>query len=185
MKGSRANERVEADLKAILAPKFPDMAVEVAHSDRWDRMCIIFRWPGFAGLLPEERFQRLAGAISDEFRQSRLNGFVWLELAPDETVDAYLKLPRSEDVAENEPALYRDLVNAKFFESLGAKMGPKPDATCRGGFHDTEVVLSAGKFSAHGIRDAKLLFIRHGVYCDCQVLQVVRSELAKLYSGAA
>ncbi len=184
MKRTRENERLEAELRAILSPKYPKMTVEVAHSDRWDRVCITFRWSGFAGLLPEERFQRLASAIPEDFRHSRLNGFVWLELAPGESVDAYLELPRSEDLADQEPTVYRELVEADFFKFLGAKMGPRPDNACRGDFHDTGVVLSARGFSDRGICEAKLLFIRHGAYCDCQVLQVVQPVLAKLYAGA-
>jgi len=183
MKRTRGNELLEAELRAILDPKYPDMTVEVAHNNRWNRMCATFRWAGFAGLLPEERFQRLATAIPEDFRHSRLKGFVWLELTPNETVETYLELPRSEDLAGREPAVYSKLRKADFFKALGAKMGPKPDSACRGDFHDTKVVLSASKFSDRGICEAKLLFIRHGAYCDCQVLQVIQPELARLYAG--
>ena len=33
--------------------------------------------------------------------------------------------------------------------------------------------------------DVRLLFIRHGVYCDCQVLQSAEPALAEMFAGAA
>ena len=181
----RRDRQLEAELAEMLAPHFSGMTVEVGHSDQWDRMCVTFRWPGFVTLLPEERFHRLARVIPSDFRDSRLDGFVWLELTPDETVEAFLRLPRSEEVAEREADIYADLLEAGFFESLGESMGPTPDRQCRGGFSEIEAVLSGKNCSAANIRDAKLVFIRHGAYCDCQVLQTVLPELAKSYAGAA
>ncbi len=179
------NKKLQDELAALIASAFPDMTVEVGHSARWDRDCVTFRSSGFAGLLPEERFHRLARAIPEDFRGSKLKGFVWLELTPKETIDAYLKLPRSEDIVNKEAAIYRELVAGGFFESLRKQMGSKPDASCQGGFSDSEAVMSTGGKSAVKIRNAKLLFIRHGVYCDCQVLNTVEPELQELFAGAA
>lgn len=161
------------------------MEIQVAHSDRWGRMCVTFRWAGFSGLLPEERFHRLTRAIPEDYRQSRLAGFVWLELAPDEAIDAYLKLPRSEDIADEEPRIYGVLVAAEFFAVLRNRMGSRPKDTCQGGFSNARAVLTDRGVSEREIRLAKLLFIRHGVYCDCQVLQTIEPTLEKLYAGAA
>ena len=179
------NKKLKDELTVLVAAAFPEMTVEVGRSDCWDRDCVTFRWSGFVGLLPEERFHRLARAIPEDFRESKLKGFVWLELTPKETIDAYLKLPRSEDIVSKEAAIYRGLVAGGFFESLRKKMGTKPDASCQGGFSDSEAVMSATGKSAVNIRNAKLLFIRHGVYCDCQVLNTVEPELQELFAGAA
>ncbi len=173
---------LEIELGAMLGERFEGISVDVAHSSRWDRMCVKFRWQGFTGLLPEERFRRLTEAIPDEFRETHLAGYVWLELAPSESVEAFLKLPRSEDVIDKEPKIYAGLVKAGFFESLSESMGSAPDKSCGGGFSQVESVLSAKDFSEAKIRDAKLAFIRHRAYCDCQVLLTAREELDKLHA---
>lgn len=177
--------RLAAELESMLTPQFDGMKVEVAHSERWNRMCVTFRWKGFADLLPEERFHRLAHVIPEEFRSSRLVGFVWLELAPKETIDSFLALPRSEDVAARERAIFGDLEEAVFFKTLAESMQPAPDRVCPGDFTLTAAALSYCGFSAERIRDAKLVFIRHGAYCDCQVLQTAQPVLAELYADAA
>ncbi len=175
-------ETLETKLVAMLADLFPGLTVEVGRSKRWNRMCASFRWSGFTGLLPEERFQRLAKAIPEGFRESQMKGFVWLELAPDETLESFLELPRSEDVTDREPALYAELVRADFFESLDEAMGVSPGESCRGDLSQADEILSAEHFSKDKIRDAKLVFIRHGVFCDCQIMETAQPALAELYA---
>ena len=173
------------ELATMLQPQFPGIEVGVEHSARWNRMCVTFRWEGFCGLLPEERFHRLASVIPVGFRDDRLNGFVWLELAPGETVEGFLKLPRSEDLAREEPSIYAGLIDAGFFDGLAGSLGNDPGKTCPGDFSTTSSILSAAGYAAAKITKAKCVFIRHGVYCDCQVLQSVRPTLAELHTGAA
>lgn len=185
MKGRREDKQLEAELAAILGPRFPGMTITTGHDDRWDRKCATFRWSGFNDLLPEERFRRLVSVIPDGFRTSRMSGVVWLELAPDETVEEYLRLPRSEDVADKQRDVYTDLIRVGFFDLLGKELGPSPETRCAGDFTLSAAVLSEGKCSADKIRDAKLTFIRHGVYCDCQVIPGAQPALAKLHAGAA
>ena len=178
------DKKLAAELELLLAARFEGMRVDVAHSDRWDRMCVTFRWSGFEGLLPEERFHRLAGVIPEGLRESRLKGFVWLELAPNESIESYLKLPRSEDIAEREAAVHKKLLEAAFYRALVASLGPRADTCCKGDFSGVEAVLSAKRWSRADVRDAKLVFIRHGAYCDCQVLQTVQPQLAEAYADA-
>src|SRR5262245_39473630 len=104
-----------AELTAILAAKFSGIRVETAHSTHWNRPCVTFRWHNFAGLLPEERFHRLVSAIPADFREKKLVGFVWLELADGETIDEFLRLPRSEDVADRGAKIYAGLMKAGLF----------------------------------------------------------------------
>ena len=179
------DQRLEADLSDLVCTTFPGITVRVEDNARWNRKSVTFSWSGFAGLLPEERFHKLVGVIPSDMRQSRMQGMVWLELAPGESVDDYLKLPRSEDSVEKEPAVYSMLVEANFFVDMANRIGSGPQSKCGGDFSVAESVLTSARFSASRIRDAKLVFIRHGVYCDCQILSSVQPELAKLYSGAA
>ncbi len=185
MAGQGRYRKLVADLTALLEPGFPGIAVEVEHSDRWDRMCVTFRWPGFADLLAEERFHRLVAAIPEKFRQDSLAEFVWLELTPEETVDAYLKLPRSEDIGKQEAAIYAMLVDAGFFGLLAETLGSAPKAKCPGDFSLSASILSGKARSPAQIRNAKLAFIRHGAYCDCQALLTAQNALATQHAGAA
>lgn len=175
------DKKLEADLTSMLAEEFPGLNVTIEHSDRWNRVCATFVWSGFADLLPEERFQRLVRLIPEDFREKRLAGLVWLELAPGESVEAFLKLPRSEDFAAREADVYAELESAGFFEALEKALGPEPQKACQGQFTELGVVLSRKKYSKKRIRDAKLLFILNGAYCDCQALLTVRRELSRLH----
>jgi hypothetical protein len=132
-------------------------------------MCATFRWTGFKGLLTEERFHRLTTVIPADFRNTRMKGFAWLELAPGEDVDEVLAMPRSEDVAAREKDIRKKLDKAGFLDALGEALGEKPQEECGGDFAHTVSVLKAKKWSEKDIIDAKLVFIRGGIYCDCQV----------------
>ncbi len=180
------NERkLEMDLVAMLARKFPGLTVKVGRCARLDRKSVTFSWAGFADLLVEERFQRLAAVIPGTFRKRRLSGFVWYELSPSETLEEFLKKPRSEDMADQEGGIYDGLLRVAFFDALRRSLGSAPADACPGDFSLSARVLAAEQFSAAKIRDAKLTFIRHGVFCDCQVLETVQPALARQCAGAA
>jgi hypothetical protein len=180
MKSATSHEKLERELVDILAPKFPSIKVDVAHSEKWNRPCVAFTCRDFAGLLPEERFHRLVAVIPTEFREEKLAGFVWLELVEGESVESFLKLPRSEDIANREAEIYKQLIDVDFFESLAEKMGASPDKRCSGGFGEMARELSDHCFSSEQVRDAKLLMIRHRAFCDCQILLTAMPELATL-----
>lgn len=169
----------------MLSAKFPGIGIEVAHSAKWNRPCVTFESKDFVGLLPEERFQRLVTVIPTEFREQKMAGFVWIELAKGETVEEFLKQPRSEDVAGREAEIYGELAAAKLFESLAESMGTSPDKRCSGDFREIVRILSAKRFSAKKVRDVKLLMIRHRAFCDCQILLTAMPELARLFANAA
>ena len=172
-------------IAAMIRDSFPDMAVEVSHSSRWNRPCVTFTSSDFEGLLPEERFQRLVAVIPAEFREQEMAGFVWLELTEGESLDEFLKLPRSEDVENREKEIYGDLALAGLFESLAESMGGSPDQHCEGDFREMTRLLAATGLAPDLIRDAKLLMIRHHAYCDCQILLTAKSQLAQLFADAA
>lgn len=163
-------KKFEADLTGMLAPALTGIDIHVEHGKRWNRPSVTFRWSGFAGLLPEERFHRLVALIPEDFCRDRLAGFVWLELTPEETVEAHLQLPRSEDVAAREDEIYHGLQVAAFFEALDAALGTVPERKCPGDFSTLAKVLTEKQFTSTQVRDVKLTFIGQGVYCDCQAL---------------
>lgn len=178
-------DELARELTEILRSRFPGIEVSAERSARWDRPCVTFVWSGFESLLPEERFHRLAAVIPEGVRERKLAGFVWLELSPGEDIDAFLKLPRSEDVEKREPSVYRKLKSAGFFEKLSKALGSSPKRKCDGGFTLTQSALESSGEDEDTIRDAKLVFIRHGVYCDCQVLQTAEPALTSRDSAAS
>ena len=105
-------------------------------------------------------------------------GFVWLEMAPKESLKGFLKLPRSEDIARRGGQIYRKLKELGFFDALGKRLGVSPGKSCGGDFGLTVAALASMKASSSLVRDAKLLFIGYGAYCDCQVLESVAPALA-------
>ncbi len=181
MAKKKRDRKLEADLAKLLEPHYPGMGVRAEHSARWDRMCATFTWEGFAGLLPEERFQRLVRVIPEDFRQERLAGYVWLELEPEQSIDDFLKLPRSEDVEPREHELYEAVMKVGVFDALAERLGDEPTKICGGSLAELEVILKQKKMSKRRAVGCKLMFIRHGAFCDCQVLLTVRAVLADLY----
>ncbi len=172
---------LENELSNMIADTFDDMTVTVEHSDRWNRMCVTFTWKGFKGLLTEERFQRLTAVIPEDFRKDRMKGFVWLELIPGEKLDDALKSPRSEDVADHEGKIFASLEKTNFFEALTEALDGDPLKNCPGDFSKTASVLKQKKITPKKIVEAKLVFIRRGAYCDCQVITTIRGELQKAH----
>ncbi len=179
MSALKTEKKVESELAALLGEAFPGMKISVAHDSRWNRMAVTFLWSGFCDLLPEERFQRLQSHIPEGFREQKMGGFVWLELAPGETVEEFLRLPRSEDVADREAKIYGSLTQDGTLDDIRKAMRPSPQKACKGDFAFTQQVLSGKKSSPGRIRDAKLLFMRHGAYCDCQAIDTVAEQLEK------
>ncbi|UCG16190.1 MAG: hypothetical protein JSV19_12935 [Phycisphaerales bacterium] len=166
-------------LLELLSPELTGIQVEVRHSDRWDRTCLTFRWEGFTDTLPEERFRHLLLHIPPDFREEHLQGAVWLELAPAETVETYLALPRSEDVADRQQTIARRLIRSGFFEALEERLGPLPVELCMANFAVTRELLREQGYSKQQCDEACLLFILHRAYSDCDVLvEAKRSILA-------
>ncbi|HNQ23446.1 MAG TPA: hypothetical protein PKK06_10165 [Phycisphaerae bacterium] len=176
-----SNTQVTTALRRMLASACPGMQVDVGFAERWQRPCVTFHWEGFRGLLPEERFHRLVQLIPEDFRTTQMQGFVWLELAAQETIEQFLAYPRSEDAADREPQVYAELLRLGFFRALADRLGTPPSGNCANDFSHLERILSELDSPAEGVVSAKLLFIRQGVYCDCQIPQGAEAELARRY----
>lgn len=185
MSTPKHNKALETKLSALLKDKFPGMEVSVRHAPRWDRMCATFRWPGFEGLLPEERFHRLTTVIPEDFRSSQMQGLIWLELAPNEAVDDFLKQPRSEDIATRASKVYSGLMKVEFFSALEKALGRSPEKKCSGDFSAVVRILAGKNYPPAKVSYVKLLFITHGAYCDCQIVQTVQAQLAEEHADVA
>jgi len=171
---------VRDELTKLLSARFSGIEIGVEQSARWDRLCVTFRWDGFADMLPEERFRRLLMHIPEKCREGILRGAVWLELAPGETVDEYLAMPRSDDIVGREKTIAHRLIRSGFFEELERKVGPLPVEQCMASFAVSRELLRKRGFSPRESQEACLLFIRHGAYADCEVLLQARPAILEL-----
>lgn len=181
MSKKASHKALQAKLVKLLAEELSGITVEVDHSERWDRTALTFRWAGFDGFLPEERFHRLFHCIPEDFYDEHLRGCVWVELGSKESVEDFLKLPHSEDVKDKEPQIVKKLAKAGFFDALAEELGDKPTTKCVGDFSIVRRVLIAKKFGKATIRDAILVLIRNGAYCDCEAL--FNAQLVQLRTG--
>ena len=172
---------LQAKLTRLLAEKFPGITIEVGRSEQWDRTALTFRWEGFDGLLPEERFHRLFHSIPEDVYEKHLQGCVWHELGGRESIEQFLKLPRSEDVRDREPRVIRKLTGIRFFEALAEALGEEPTSRCGGDFSTVRRILAAKKLSKPALRDALLVLMRNGAFCDCEAL--FNAQLVKLRTG--
>ena len=177
----RSHAVLQAKLTKLLAADSPGLTIDVDHSERWKRTAVTVRWAGFDDLLPEERFHRVFRIIPEDFYEKHLTGCVWFELGGNETLEDFLKLPRSEDVADKEPKVIRRLIRTGFFEALADELGEQPAATCRGDLSVARRILTAARFSISALRDALLVLMRNGAFCDCEVL--FSAQLVQLRSG--
>ena len=170
-----ADTQLADDIRTLLRDPFPGIEVKVAFSNRWRRMCVTFTWAGFDDMLPEERFHRLVQCIPDDFRRTRMADFAWLELSPDEMISDFLKLPRSEDLTDQqEKSIVETLHNEGFFTALESAMQPNPQEACAGGLTLSTSLLTQKGADTGRVHQVKLAFIKQGVYCDCQVLASIR-----------
>ncbi len=167
-------KQIAADLLGFLAQSCPAIDVTVGRSERWGRTCLTFRWEGFRGLLLEERFRRIARLIPQDYFESHCRDAVWLELAPDETIDNFLAQPRSEDVDSRLPAIWKMLRDCSFFAALEDELVRIPPGACPDDLSVSRRVLAAKSLTADEARDACLAFIRKEAYNDWEVLQKVR-----------
>lgn len=161
-------------LTGFLDKACPGIRVEAEHSARWDRPCLTFHWPGFAGTLLEERFHLLMRHIPEEFFESHCRGAVFLELAPGETVDEILAQPRSEDVADRVAEIWAMLNGRHFFACLEDELVRIPPAELQPDLRVSRKVLQALELDEDQQRDALLAFMHTGAYTDWEVLREIR-----------
>jgi len=174
-------QQIRDGLRKLLEPHLPGIEVEVGRSRRWQRMTVTFRHEKFASLLPEQRFRALLQLIPSEFYETYLRDAVWFELAPGENAETVSQARRSEDVAAEEPGLARVLLQSGFFQCLAGRLAQSPIEKCCGDFAVTRAALADAGLPDPQQRDACLVFIRHGAYCDCEVLLAARGKLEELY----
>lgn len=174
MAKNKTDKQIADELAGFVGAVCPGVQVEVGLSPRWNRRCLTFRWPGFALLLPEERFRLVAKPVPPAFFEAHLGGAVWLELTDTETIDAYLALPRSEDIDPKLPQVWAALGELNFFAALEDELVRIAVADCPDDLSISKRVLAAKDAPAELREAAVLAFMRHEAYTDWEVLRKVR-----------
>jgi len=187
MSSRKHHRAIEQTLRDLLGPSFAGIEIGVSHSKRWNRPMVVARWEGFDGLMAEQRFERIMRVIPAEVYEQKLTGLIWFEITHGETIDDYLKMPRSEDIASKEDTLIAVLNDKAVFQQLADALSDAPGEQksasrctlpgCDGNFTVTRRILKQCGISPKRVERVCLLLIRHGAYCDCRVLTVARESV--------
>lgn len=170
---------VQSQLQAFLAAAFGEVKVEIGDNIHYRGTNVVVTSPAFAGLLPEQRYYHIVRAIPPDFYEMYLRGgVVWFELAPGESAQQYMRMPRSEDVVAEEDRILANLSRIDFFDKLQRRLAAEPPATGLGGFRAARALLAEARMSEKQIENACLLFIHLGAYDDADILSHVMQPMA-------
>lgn len=175
----KQHAQVAEALEEHLAERFDGVSVRIGDGIHYQGTNVVVTCPAFAGWLPEQRFHHIVRAIPADFYERYLRqGVVWFELAPGESAAAYMKMPRSEDIEDDEVAIARKLKAIDFFNRIQKSLGARPDSASPDDFIMSKRLLEESGFDAKDVTLACLFLIRHGAYCDAQVLADVVPKMA-------
>lgn len=175
--GKKDHGAIAADLLKTVSGACPDMTVTVEQNARWKRPCLTFRWSGFDGLLPEERFAIIARLVPPDYVEAHCKEAVWVELASDETLEQYLALPRSEDVAKQSKDVLAELAATNFFAVLEDEMVRIPPNQTANGLTETRRILKSRGLDDKRVQTTCLVLIGAGGFNDWSVLREVRPQV--------
>ncbi len=171
--------QVAAALQEFLAERLDGVSVKIGDNLHYNGTNVVVTCPAFAGWLPEQRFHHIVRAIPADYYERYLRkGVVWFELAPGESASAYMKMPRSEDISADEERIGRRLRAIDFFNRIRNALGSHPQNASADDFTMSKRLLEESGLDAKDVTQACLFLIRHGAFCDAQVLADVAPKLA-------
>ncbi len=171
--------KVQTELQSHLSTTFGEATVQIGDNIHYKGTNLVITSPLFKGLLPEQRFHHVVRAIPPEFYDRYLqNGVVWFELAPGESAKDLMKMPRSEDIADREAQIVKRLEDVRFARKLASKLGKKNQKASVTSFPESRRILTKAGLSEEEVTSACLLLIRHGAFCDAQVVAEVLPKIA-------
>ena len=163
-------EQIQKTLVDCLQPFFDDAAVEVGDDIYYKGVNIVVTSRHFTGLLAEQRFHHVVRAIPQNLYNDRLRrGIVWFELAPGETGQDLMRMPRAEDVRKDDAAIESKLREAGFFSAIRARFAEAKDQPSVMRFDASRELLSTCGIPAAEVESAVLFLIGRGAYCDAHV----------------
>lgn len=164
-------DHVERVLRELLAAAMPGAGIEVQPPSRWKRPVVVICWDGFSGLLAEQRFRRVMQHIPTETLERDLHGLIWFELTPAEEIDDYLKMPRSEDVADRAVEIIKQAAGQRVFKKLKKALGDDPPKACGGDFALLMKAARTARLATKAAQELCLALIQKGAYCDCEAIE--------------
>ncbi len=178
--------RIAAELEALLRPRFADVTVRIGENLHYRGVNLVITSAAFRDWLPEQRFHHVVRAIPPAFYDAHLRGAgVWFELAPGETGRDLMRMPRSEDVAAEEPRILARLRRERFFKRLRAAAAAAPGGPSIDDLALCRRLLEEAGWAPEEVTRACLVFIRHGGFCDAQVLADVLPAVCPPPGGSA
>lgn len=171
-------EKIATQLQAHLAAAFEDVDVRIGDEIYYRGTNVVITSEAFRGLWPEQRFHHIVRAIPQAFYDRYLKGgIVWFELAPGESGKDLMKMPRSEDIAQDQASIAAMLTKKGFARKLRTLAEEEPEKLSAFGFTACRAVCKKAKIAAEELEKAELYFILNGGYCDVQVLADVLPKL--------
>lgn len=172
-------KKVQRQLQEFLSARFEDVTVKVGDGIHYKGTNVVVTSSVFVDLLPEQRFHHVVHAIPPDFYEEHLRGgVVWFELAPGESGQEYMRMPRSDDVAGLETAILRRLDEIAFFDKHEKALAAEGGTVSERDFDEARRILAkAGLDEGENVK-ARLLFIRYGGFCDAEIPTVVQPAMA-------
>lgn len=171
--------QVAEALEAFLAVRLDGVSVQIGDNIHYHGTNVVVTCPAFADWLPEQRFHHIVRAIPADFYERYLRkGVVWFELAPGESAAAYMKMPRSEDIAADEERIGRRLRTIDFFNRIRTALASHPQNASADDFIMSKRLLEESGLDAGDVTLACLFLLRQGAFCDAQVLADVAPKMA-------
>jgi len=177
MRTKRQKLQLAKIIREYLEPVLKGVKVEVSSSARWERPVVMVRWAGFSDLLAEQRFRRVIRCFPKAFYEQKLQELIWFELTPEQSIDAYLAMPRSEDMNNKSTTISKQLKKRNFYAKLAESLGNGPRPGCDDNFTRSRAILKSFRYSQRRIEECCLMFISQGAYCDCEVLTVTQPNI--------
>jgi len=172
-------ERLRRKLESALERQLEDAQVQISDDLHYRGTNLVITSKQFRGLLPEQRYYLAVRAIpSDLYERYLRGGVVWFELAPGESGREYMRMPRSDDVEAQVPALYRRLNQIRFFQTLQRTLEERPADISTEDLSWTRQILIDAGVRGEELTRCLLFFIRHGGFTDALVVADVIPELA-------
>ncbi len=170
---------VQRHLQDCLENVFDDVMVQIGDDIHYRGTNIVVTSRVFEGLLPEQRYHHVVRAVPKDYYEKHLqSGVVWFELAPGETGADLMKMPRASDIAPEQDAIRKQLVEIGFSERFEAAIESGAGPASITHFKITRKTLAAAGLDDTHITRACLFMILRGAYCDAHILADVLPKLS-------
>lgn len=167
-------EEVARQLQEHVRARFEDANVQIGEGLHYRGTNVVITSKAFAGLLPEQRYGLVLRTIPEAFFKKYLRGgVVWFELAPGESGQDYMRMPRSEDVAARSADVLARMKKSGVLKKLEKAVSQAKGALSAARLDAARQCMEAGGWSADEVREGALVLIGRGALCDADLPRVL------------